>query len=99
MPQIVAYVPNLMDRGRFGDSVQFVQSLEELQSVDADLVFVDLSRSQALEHLPSQSQVIGFAPHVDTETLDAAKAAGCTEALPRSIFFKRLPTLLGVPDE
>ena len=99
MPQIVAYVPNLKDRGRFGDSVQFVQSVEELQSVDADLVFVDLSRSQVLKHLPSQSQVIGFAPHVDTETLDAAKAAGCAEALPRSIFFKRLPTLLGVTDE
>ena len=99
MPQIVANVPNLMDRGRFGDSVQFVQSVEELQSVDADLVFVDLSRSQVLKHLPSQSQVIGFAPHVDTETLDAAKAAGCAEALPRSIFFKRLPTLLGVTDE
>ena len=99
MPQIVAYVPNLMDRGRFGDSVQFVQSVEELQSVDADLVFVDLSRSQVLKHLPSQSQVIGFAPHVDTETLDAAKAAGCAEALQRSIFFKRLPTLLGVTDE
>jgi hypothetical protein len=99
MPRIAAYVPNLMDRSRFGDGVQIVQSLKELESVDADLVFVDLSRSQALEHLPLRSQVIGFAPHIDTETLDAAKAAGCTEALPRSIFFKRLPTLLGVSDE
>ena len=41
MPQIVAYVPNLMDRGRFGDSVQFVQSLEELQSVDCVLYTSD----------------------------------------------------------
>ena len=88
-----------MDRGHIGDSVQYVQSLEELQAEDAYLVFVDLSRSQVLEHLPLQSQVIGFAPHIDTETLDAPKAAGCTEALPRSIFFKRLPSLLGVPDE
>ena len=52
MPRIAAYVPNLMDRSRFGDGVQIVQSLEELESVDADLVFVDLSRSQALKHLP-----------------------------------------------
>ena len=99
MPRIAAYVPNLMDRSRFGDSVQILQSLEELESADADLVFVDLSRPQTLNHLPLQSQVIGFAPHIDTETLDAAKAAGCSEALPRSIFFKRLPTLLGVSDE
>ena len=99
MPRIAAYVPNLMDRSRFGDSVQILQSIEELESVDADLVFVDLSRPQILKHLPLQSQVVGFAPHIDTETLDAAKAAGCSEALPRSIFFKRLPTLLGVSDE
>ncbi len=98
MPRIAAYVPNLMDRSRFGDGVQIVHSLKELEGVDADLVFVDLSRSQALEHLPFQSQVIGFAPHIDTETLDAAKAAGCVEALPRSIFFKRLPSLLGAVD-
>ncbi|KIE51873.1 MAG: hypothetical protein MB55_09200 [marine actinobacterium MedAcidi-G3] len=98
MPHVAAYIPNLMDRSRFGDSVQILKDLEELKSVEADLVLVDLARSEVLEYLPSEPVVIGFAPHVDTETLDAARAAGCAEALPRSIFFKRLPALLGVSD-
>jgi hypothetical protein len=36
--------------------------------------------------------VVGFAPHVDDEALARASAAGC-EALPRSVFFRRLPNL------
>jgi len=98
MLQIAAYIPNLMDRSRFGDSVQIIKTLEELKSVEADVVFVDLGRSEVLKYLPSKSRVIGFAPHIDTETLDAARAAGCEEALARSVFFKRLPTFLGVSD-
>jgi len=88
-----------MDRSRFGDGVEIVNKLEELKSVEADLVLVDLSRSKVLEYLPSGPRVIGFAPHVAEEILDAAKKAGCAEALPRSVFFRRLPTLLGVLDD
>lgn len=99
MKQIVAYVPNLMDRSRFGDTVQFVQEPSDLTAVEADLILVDLSRREVLSHLPSGSRVIGFAPHVDTETLQAAKAGGCVEALPRSVFFKRLPALIGRKDD
>ena len=98
MIRIAAYVPNLMDRSRFGSQVEMLHTLDELRSVRADLVLVDASRSEVLDHLPEEAQVIAFAPHVDTETLKLAKAAGCTEALPRSIFFKRLPQLLGNPD-
>ena len=71
-----------MDRSRFGDSVQILKDLEELKSVEADLVLVDLARSEVLEYLPSEPIVIGFAPHVDTETLDAARAAGCDARTP-----------------
>ena len=99
MKQIIAYAPNLMDRSRFGDAVQFVEEPSDLASVEADLIFVDLSRREVLSHLPSGSRVIGFAPHVDTETLQAAIAGGCAEALPRSVFFKRLPALLGRKDD
>jgi DNA-binding NarL/FixJ family response regulator len=35
-------------------------------------------------------RVIGFGSHVDKATLDAAKAAGCDEVLPRSKFVKEL---------
>ena len=98
MTRIAAYVPNLMDRSRFVGSVEILQTLDELKSADADLVLVDVSKPQVLDHLPSEARVIGFAPHVDTEILELAKAAGCMEALPRSIFFQRLPGLLGVSD-
>jgi DNA-binding NarL/FixJ family response regulator len=41
-------------------------------------------------------RVIGFGSHVDKETLDAAKAAGCNEVMPRSKFVKELEAnLLG----
>ena len=46
MKQIVAYVPNLMDRSRFGDTVQFVQEPSDLAAVEADLILVDLSRRE-----------------------------------------------------
>ncbi|MDP7068190.1 MAG: hypothetical protein QF637_11245 [Acidimicrobiales bacterium] len=98
MTRIAAYVPNLMDRSRFVGSIKILQTLDELESSDAELVLVDVSKPQVLDHLPSEARVIGFAPHVDTETLESAKAAGCVEALPRSIFFQRLPSLLGVSD-
>ena len=34
--------------------------------------------------------VIGFGSHVDKDTLDAAKTAGCDEVMPRSRFVKEL---------
>tara|TARA_R110002111_G_scaffold100976_1_gene156390 strand:+ start:2330 stop:2719 length:390 start_codon:yes stop_codon:yes gene_type:complete len=37
---------------------------------------------------------IAFGPHVDTELLEQAKAAGCTQVLPRSKFSAQLPQLL-----
>ncbi|MCH2624325.1 MAG: hypothetical protein MKZ77_02055 [Acidimicrobiales bacterium] len=98
MTRIIAYVPNLMDRSRFGETVEVVQHPSDLASVKADLILVDLSHREVLDHLPAGSRVIGFAPHIDDEILKTALARGCTEALPRSIFFRRLPDLIGVDD-
>jgi hypothetical protein len=39
-------------------------------------------------------RTIGFGSHVDHDLLDAARAAGCNEVLPRSAFFRRLEELL-----
>tara|TARA_Y100001970_G_scaffold288302_1_gene415216 strand:+ start:9931 stop:10164 length:234 start_codon:yes stop_codon:yes gene_type:complete len=75
-----------------------LQTLDDLKSVNADLVLIDASRPEVLDYLPAGPRVIAFAPHVDAETLKLAKAAGCADALPRSIFFKRLPQLLGDSD-
>ena len=84
-----------------GGPVRFVRApadLVELAS-GADLVVVDLSRPGVLDVLPDVSalgvRVIGFGSHVDTDTLTAARAAGCDQVLARSAFFGRLGELLG----
>jgi hypothetical protein len=44
-----------------------------------------------LDVLPrlGHARTIGFASHVDDELIGAARAAGCDEVLPRSVFFRR----------
>ena len=98
MTRIAAYVPNLMDRSRFASHVEMLQTFDDLESVNADLVLIDVSNPEVLQYLPAGLQIIAFAPHVNAEILDQATAAGCVDALPRSVFFKRLPQLLGDSD-
>ncbi|MDQ6928335.1 MAG: hypothetical protein M3159_06690 [Actinomycetota bacterium] len=100
MKRVVAYVPDLMDRSKVaaaGD-VSFVTDPARLgaEAEGADIVLVDLTRAGVLDALPSiGAPVIGFANHTQRELLDAARAAGCVEALPRSAFFSRLDELVG----
>ena len=94
---IAAYVPDLMDRSRFsGLDVEFVSSPAELSSSAAEVLVIDLGRPGAVEALPALGgrRVVAFGSHVDRELLDAARAAGCEEVLPRSQFFSRLRELL-----
>jgi hypothetical protein len=100
---VVAYVPDLMDRSRVSAAVAdvtFVPTPEALPeaAVGAAVVAVDLARPGVLDVLPalvaSGTRVVAFGSHVDRETLDAARAAGCTEVLPRSVFFRDLHSLL-----
>ncbi|HVF74848.1 MAG TPA: hypothetical protein VM938_07350 [Acidimicrobiales bacterium] len=99
MTTVAAYVPDLMDRSKVAAAgkVTFARTPADLVEVDADIVVVDLSRAGVLDVLPSLAgrRVIGFGSHVDTALLDAARAAGVTEVLPRSKFFSRLAELLG----
>ena len=93
---VAAWVPDLLDRSRFGGGgVVFVGRPEDLAGVDAEVVVVDLNR---LDHPgrvgPVRGRLIGFASHVDDDRLVAARQAGFDEALPRSVFFRRLPELL-----
>ena len=95
MARVVAYLPDLMDRSRLAavEGVAFVATPAELAAVDVDVdvVVVDLSRPGVLDVLPAVAarvaRVVGFGSHVDTELLAAARAAGCTDVLPRSRFF------------
>ena len=93
---IAAFVPDLMDRSRFS-GCRLLSSLEELRAATESLVVVDLSRPGVLDSLPD-TKVVGFAPHVDDALLAQANERG-VEALPRSVFFRRLPDLLaGEPE-
>ena len=101
MTRIAAYVPDLIDRSKVAAAgrdaeLTFVRGPDELAAVGADVVVVDLARPGVLEALPSlaAARTIGFASHVDTTLADAARAAGCSEVLPRSRFFSSLGDLL-----
>lgn len=96
--RVMAYVPDLMDRSRLsavpGIDLRYVGAPEELVSLASgwvpDAVVVDLGRPGVIDALRAggiPGRIIGFGSHVDTETLEAARAAGCHEVLPRSRFF------------
>ena len=108
VPRVVALVPDLMDRSRLGGlggpgevDLVHVRAASELgdavTAAPTALVVVDLARPGVLDALRAGLgvRVVGFASHVDTDLIAAAEAAGCTEVLPRSRFFARLPDLLG----
>ena len=96
---IVAYVPDLMDRSKVaaaGDCV-FVSRPADLaaRSAEADLVVVDLTKPGVVDVLGDLDvRVIAFANHTSRDVMDAARAAGCDQVLPRSDFFARIDELL-----
>ncbi|MEX0768157.1 MAG: hypothetical protein WD029_06775 [Microthrixaceae bacterium] len=102
--RIVALIPDLMDQSRVRtqnstQKIEFVASaaLLPIVAAGADVVLVDLSRPGVPEVLSAVVQscgrVIGFAPHVEDETMAWALSQGA-EVLPRSRFFRNLPDLL-----
>lgn len=101
MTRIAAYVPDLMDRSKVAAAagegeVTFVRTPADLAAVGAEVVVVDLARPGVVDALAqlAATRSIGFASHVDRTLLEAARAAGCQEVLPRSRFFSNLDELL-----
>ena len=98
--KVVLYVQNLMDRGRFTapqHEMVFVRTNEELASAadGADLVVMDLAAEGAIEALEaSPMKATAYAGHVHEHLLNRANAIEGVEALPRSVFFRRLPQIL-----
>ena len=94
---VYAISTDLMDGSKLRsiEGIRVVRPGSEL--VDADVVLVDLGLPGALDAaVASDARVIAYGSHVDDGALDAATAAGA-EAMPRSVFFRRLRegTLLG----
>lgn len=101
MSDVVALVPDLMDRSRLSSAldqpVAFVGSVDDVPS-DAAVVIVDLARGvdlDALRRVVPDGRIIAFGPHVDGAALEGARAAGIAEVLPRSRFFRDVADLLG----
>jgi DNA-binding response OmpR family regulator len=87
-----------------GVAIKVARSVEVLKNLAKSekpiLLLVDLSNpGLVIEELldwvrtfaiDQQPRVIAYGSHVDTETLRAARAAGCDEVMPRSQFVERL---------
>ena len=94
-PAVVALSVDLMDRSKISAAfpeATLVRSVNKLVDVAKPntLVLVDLSRLDEVSILGTiDARIVAFGSHVNEEQLAAAAAAG-VEALPRSVFFRRL---------
>lgn len=99
--KFAAFVDDLMDRSRLQGlpgAVTFVRRLDAVPP-DTDVVIVDLARHGAVvaelrARLPN-ARIAAFGSHVDTDALDAARAAGADVVVPRSVFFRDPIAALG----
>jgi hypothetical protein len=96
--QLVVLTKNLMDASRVQSAVLgavAARSLGDDVLNGADLILLDLSSGiDPADVVAIGPPVVAYGPHVDREALDAAVAAGCREALPRSLVFRRLGELI-----
>jgi PleD family two-component response regulator len=94
---------------QIGVSVSFARSadaaLSEMRKTTPSLVILDLNnaRTNPLGLVASMRQdpalaavrTVGYASHVQTDVIDAARQAGVNEVLARSAFSQRLAVILG----
>jgi hypothetical protein len=95
MTVVVAMVTDLMDRSRITAAIDgpitFVRRLDADTLAGADVVLVDLTRLDdvgALRAAFPNVRIVAFGPHVDDESLDAARGAGFDVVVARSQFFR-----------
>jgi len=97
MSGLVVITRDLMDGGRVrreASDATVVSTHAHPAVADATTVVLDLRTGiDPAVVVAVGPPVIAYGPHVDTEALAAALAAGCTEALPRSVIFRRLGEL------
>ena len=101
---VVAYVPDLMDRSKISAAVPDVVIVRRLEDLAAaagagSTVIVDLARPGVLDAIPALAaagaHVIAFGSHVEGDVLTAARHAGCDVVLARSAFFGRIAEIVG----
>jgi len=100
--RILAVAPDLMFASRIeatlgaaGHSVELTSSMAEAADLEtADLFVVDLDREPAEGVLGLGIPVLGFYAHLNTETREAAEAAGVDLVVPRSRMAREMPQLV-----
>jgi hypothetical protein len=97
--RVLAVVPDLMlssrvaeGLGAAGHQVEVVAALPG--EVDADAIVCDLDAVDAEALAAAEVPALGFYSHVDTETREAAQAAGVDVIVPRSRMARELPDLV-----
>ncbi len=97
--RVVVITRDLMDGSRFRAGVPgavVVRSTDAPEVAGARVVVLDLASGiDPADVTAIGPPVVAYGAHVDGAALDAAVAAGCTEALPRSRIFRRVAELLG----
>ena len=87
--KVVALTTDVMDRSKISRGIPGVSfSL----TGDADVVVVDLAKGvdqvRAVRSTHPAARIVAYGPHVDDQSMDAARAAGADVVLPRSRFFR-----------
>jgi hypothetical protein len=105
-PPVIALVRDLIFASRVtataaaaGTCVQLLRDPAKLAGQAGRRLIVDLNLDGAIEaaqawKAASGGEVVGFVSHVDTATIDRARAAGVDRVLARSRFVELLPNLL-----
>ncbi len=82
---------------------EVLKARSEIESIHPRLVLIDLtagdlsaasSLSEYVTVAGPETWLVAFGPHIESETLARARAAGCQVVLPRSKFAGDLPRLL-----
>lgn len=90
---VVVLTRDLMDGSRFRTAlpdVVVVRSLIAAEAAGASLILFDLALGLDPADVAALGPpVVAYGAHVDRAALDAAVAAGCVDAVPRSKVFRR----------
>ena len=79
---------------RNADAVLNLAKQQAPTCVIVDLSNPGLRTAELIAGLPNRPRVVAYGSHVDTDTLRAAREAGCDVVLPRSKFVEELPNSL-----
>jgi hypothetical protein len=93
---VAATTSDLMDRSRIGSSIPDVRfGLDP----SAEVVIIDLARDAGrvaeIRAAMPNARIVCYAPHVDDDAADTARAAGADVVMPRSRFFRDPAAAIG----